>query len=446
MAWNRRKAPRTRQPAHHHSVGDLVVRQPFGWRWTAGFAVSTAGALVFLGSVVALFVWGIGIWGTNYPYMWAFDIINYVWWIGIANAASLFAAALTVRRATWRTPLNRFAEAAALFAVICAGLFPILHLGRPWLFHWTFPYPNTFGLWPQFRSPLVWDFFTILTHLIVTALFWFVGLIPDFAHLRDRAGSLGAKRVFGVLALGWRGSARHWVHHQRAYHTLAALVVAMVVFMQSTVSFEFAVTLVPEWHQPRYPPFFVISGLLSGLAMVLVVALLVRRLLALHALITIRHIEAVALLLLANSVLMVWSYGFEAFSAWNADTVQRQAFLARATGEFALLYWGAVAFTIGLPQLLWLRRVRRSPLALVPIGLLVNVGILLDRFMIVVGGLMRDYLPSSWGSYSPTGWEWPLLIGSAGLFAALMLLFARFVPVISLFEVRAEQSRTEDAR
>jgi Ni/Fe-hydrogenase subunit HybB-like protein len=432
-------------PARHRSVGDIVVRQTFGWRWTLGFAVSAAGVLLFVYAVGVLFARGIGIWGTNHPYMWAFDIINYVWWIGIANAASLFAASLTVRRAVWRTPLNRFAEAAALFAVICAGLFPILHLGRPWLFHWTFPYPNTFGVWPQFRSPLVWDFFAILTHFIVTTLFWFVGLIPDFAHLRDRAQSLRAKRVFGLLALGWRGSARHWVHHQRVYHTLAALVVAMVVFMQSTVSFEFAVTLVPEWHQPRYPPYFVVSGLLSGLAMVLVLALLVRRLLGLHALITIRHIEAVALLLLANSVVIAWAYGFEAFSAWQGGIVRWQAFVGRVTGEFAPLYWGAVACTIVLPQLLWIRGIRRSPAALVPIGLLVNVGVLLDRFMIVVGGFVRDYLPSSWGSYAPTGWEWPLLIGSAGLFAALMLLFARFVPVISMFEVRAEQSRAEDA-
>lgn len=431
---------RTADRPDHRNIGDIVVRQPFGWRWALGFAFAAAGTLAFVYAVAVLFVRGVGIWGTNFPYMWAFDIIGYVWWIGIANATSLFAAALTVRRAAWRTPLNRFAEAAALFAVICAGLFPILHLGRPWLFHWVFPYPNTFGVWPQFRSPLVWDFFAILTHLIVTALFWFVGLIPDFAHLRDRARSPVAQRTFGVLALGWRGSARHWIHHQRAYHTLAALVLAMVVFMQSTVSFEFAVTVVPEWHQPRYPPYFVISGLLSGLGMVLVVALLVRRLLALHSLITIRHIETIAVLLLANSVVVAWSYGFEAFASWYAGPIERQALLGRITGDYAAVYWGAVACTIVLPQVLWIRRIRRSPAALVPIGLLVNLGILLDRFMIVVGGFLRDYLPSAWGDYAPTGWEWPLLAGTAGLFAGLMLLFARFIPVISMFEIRAKRS------
>ncbi|HSK40424.1 MAG TPA: NrfD/PsrC family molybdoenzyme membrane anchor subunit, partial [Arenibaculum sp.] len=413
---------RTAGRPDHRNIGDIVVRQPFGWRWALGFAFAVAGTLAFAYAVAVLFVRGVGIWGTNHPYMWAFDIIGYVWWIGIANATSLFAAALTVRRAEWRTPLNRFAEAAALFAVICAGLFPILHLGRPWLFHWVFPYPSTFGVWPQFRSPLVWDFFAILTHLIVTALFWFVGLIPDFAHLRDRARSRLAQRAFGVLALGWRGSARHWINHQRAYHTLAGLVLAMVVFMQSTVSFEFAVTVVPEWHQPRYPPYFVVSGLLSGLGMVLVVALMVRRLLGLHGLITIRHVEVIAVLLLANSVVVAWSYGFEAFSSWYAGPIERQALLGRVTGDYAAVYWGAVACTIVLPQVLWIRRIRRSPAALVPIGLLVNLGILLDRFMIVVGGFLRDYLPSAWGDYAPTGWEWPLLAGTAGLFAALMLL------------------------
>ena len=433
---------RTAGRPDHRNIGDIVVRQPFGWRWALGFAFAVAGTLAFAYAVAVLFVRGVGIWGTNHPYMWAFDIIGYVWWIGIANATSLFAAALTVRRAEWRTPLNRFAEAAALFAVICAGLFPILHLGRPWLFHWVFPYPSTFGVWPQFRSPLVWDFFAILTHLIVTALFWFVGLIPDFAHLRDRARSRLAQRAFGVLALGWRGSARHWINHQRAYHTLAGLVLAMVVFMQSTVSFEFAVTVVPEWHQPRYPPYFVVSGLLSGLGMVLVVALMVRRLLGLHGLITIRHVEVIAVLLLANSVVVAWSYGFEAFSSWYAGPIERQALLGRVTGDYAAVYWGAVACTIVLPQVLWIRRIRRSPAALVPIGLLVNLGILLDRFMIVVGGFLRDYLPSAWGDYAPTGWEWPLLAGTAGLFAALMLLFARFVPVISMFEVRAKRSRS----
>ncbi|HEV7368719.1 NrfD/PsrC family molybdoenzyme membrane anchor subunit [Arenibaculum sp.] len=427
----------------HGAIGGVVLRQRFGWRWLAAFAAAVAGSLLFVYATVVLVVRGVGVWGTNIPHVWGFDIINYAWWIGIANAASLMAAAFTVRRAPWRSALNRFAESVALFSVICAGLFPILHLGRPWLFHWVFPYPATFGVWPQFRSPLVWDFFTILTHLVVTASFWYVGLIPDLAHLRDRARGALARKVFGVLALGWRGSARHWRNHQRAYHTLAGLLVAMAVFMQSTVSTEFAVTLVPEWHQPRYPLYFVVSGLISGIGMVLVVALLARHFFELHGFITQRHLDVVSSLLIANAIVIAWSYAFEAFSSWYASKVELQSWLLRATGEFAWLYWGAVACAVLAPQVLWWRRMRRNVAALILVGLLVAVGIWLDRFMIVVGGLLGDYLPSAWEGYSPSVWEWPLLVGSIAVYGTLILLFLRFVPVIPVFEVHAGR-RDED--
>ncbi|HYH17063.1 MAG TPA: NrfD/PsrC family molybdoenzyme membrane anchor subunit [Azospirillum sp.] len=422
----------------HHEAGAIVLEQRFGWRWAAGFAAALGGVLVLAVACAGLFVWGVGVWGTNVPYVWAFDIINYVWWIGIANAASLLAAALVLRGARWRTSINRFAEAAALFAVLCAGLFPILHLGRPWLFHWVFPYPATFEVWPQFRSPLVWDFFAILTHIVVTALFWYVGLIPDLAALRDRARTRRGQVVFGALALGWRGSARHWLNHQKAYRILAALVVPLVVFMQSTVSFEFAVTVVPDWHRARFAPYFVVSGLLSGLAMVLVVALLVRTLLGLHELVTRRHIDIIAKLLLANAVVMAWSYGFEGFVAWQAGEHAWHSALEKVTGPFAPLTWGAMLGTVGAAQALWFARVRRSAPALIAVGVLVNAGVWLDRLVIVVGGLYRDHLPSSWGTYGPTWWEAGLLAGTIGLFCALMLLFVRFVPAISMFETHAE--------
>jgi Ni/Fe-hydrogenase subunit HybB-like protein len=429
--------------ADHGTIGGVVLRQRFGWRWLAAFAVAVAGSVLFVCATVVLVVRGTGIWGTNIPHVWGFDIVNYVWWIGIANAASLMAAAFTVRRAPWRGAINRFAESVALFSVICAGLFPILHLGRPWLFHWVFPYPASFGVWPQFRSPLVWDFFTILTHLVVTASFWYVGLIPDLAHLRDRARHRLARRTFGVLALGWRGSARHWRNHQRAYRTLAALLVAMVVFMQSTVSTEFAVTVVPEWHQARYPAYFVVSGLISGIGMVLVVALLARHLLDLHGFITVRHLDVVSWLLVANGVVMVWSYALEAFSSWYGGRVAFQSWTMRAAGGSAWLYWGALACTALVPQVLWWRRMRRNAVVLLAVGLLVAAGIWLDRFMIVVGGLFGDHLPSAWEGYAPTGWEWSLLAGSVSIFGAMVLLFVRFVPVIPVFEVHARRPEEE---
>ena len=421
-----------------HRAGTLVLEQRFGWRWTLGFLAALGGTLLLGLSTVVLFVWGIGVWGTNVPYVWAFDIINYVWWIGIANAASLLAATLVLRGAAVRTTINRFAEAAALFAVVCAGLFPILHLGRPELFYWVFPYPPTFGVWPQYRSPLVWDFFAISTHMALTALFWFVGLIPDLAHLRDRSRNRLGQMVFGALALGWRGSARHWHTHQSAYRVLAALVLPLVVFMQSTVSFEFAVTIVPDWHRTRFPAYFVVSGLLSGLAMVLVLALLVRSLLRLHDLVTRRHIDVIATLLLANAVVMAWSYGYEVFVAWQTGEHAWQSALARLTGPFAPLTWGTILCTVGVAQLLWFDRVRRSTWLLVAIGVLVNAGVWLDRLVIVVGGLYRDHLPSSWGTYAPTMWEFGLLVGTIGLFCLMMLVFVRLVPAISLFETQAE--------
>ena len=436
----------TTEPAETRTapIAEVPLGPRLGWRWLATLGLA-GGLLVFLiwGSI-ELFLVGVGVWGVNIPFVWGFDLINYTWWISIANAASLIAVILALRRHSLRTAVNRFAEAAALFAVICAGLFPILHLGRPWLFYWVFPYPATYEVWPQFRSPLIWDFWSITAHVIVSSLFWYVGLIPDLATLRDRANQGRAKLAYGIVALGWRGSAWQWHHHQIAYRCLAALLVPLILVMQSVVAFEFAVTLVPDWHQTRYPMHFVVSALVSGLATVLLIALVLRRSLRIERFITEWDISVMAKLLLASSLVLAYSYADEGFLALLGDPYGRDSWLGRVAGEFAGIYWGALLCGVALPQLLWLRRVRRGFWALLAICLGVNVGVWLDRFSIVVVGLYRDYLPSAWGLYRPTASEWMLLIGTVGLFCALLLLFVRFVPVVTMFETKHAE-RGEEA-
>lgn len=420
-------------------VADGVLHPRLGWGWGAAFVGTLALMLVLIYAIVQLFLFGVGVWGTNIPFVWGFDLINYAWWISIANASSLIAVILALRRHGLRTTVNRFAEAAALFSVICAGLFPIIHLGRPELFYWVVPYPPTFEVWPQFRSPLIWDFWSITAHLVVTTLFWYVGLIPDLANLRDRAPAGPAKMAYGLLALGWRGSDRQWYNHQLAYRILAALIVPLILVMQSVVAFEFAVTLVPDWHQMRFPFHFVVSALSSGLATVLLIALVLRRALRLEMFITDQNIDMMAKLLLAVSVVLAYSYLDDAFTAVLGDPYSRVSFAARLSGQFAPFYWGALLLAVILPQLLWFERVRFRLVALVVIAIGVNVGIWLDRFSVVIIGLYRDYLPSAWGYYLPTLAEWMLLIGTVGLFAVAMLLFVRFVPVIVMFETKEER-------
>lgn len=422
-------------------VADRALHPRLGWGWAAAFVIALALVLVLIYAIVELFLFGVGLWGTNIPFVWGFDLINYAWWISIANASSLIAVILALRRHGLRTAINRFAEAAALFSVICAGLFPIIHLGRPELFYWVVPYPPTFEVWPQFRSPLIWDFWSITTHIIVTTLFWYVGLIPDLAHLRDRAPAGKAKVVYGLLALGWRGSERQWYNHQLAYRILAALIVPLILVMQSVVAFEFAVTLVPDWHQMRFPFHFVVSALSSGLATVLLIAIALRRALRLEMFITDQNIDMMAKLLLAASVVLAYSYLDDAFTALLGDPYGRASFAARLSGQFAPFYWGAVLFAVLLPQILWLERVRVHSALLVGIAIGVNVGIWLDRFSVVIIGLYRDYLPSAWGHYQPTLAEWMLLIGTIGLFATMLLLFVRFVPVIVMFETKEEHQK-----
>ncbi len=421
------------------AVADVTLNRRFGPTWWIALGVSGVLVLLLGYTLISVTIQGVGVWGVNIPFVWGFDLINYAWWIGIANGASLFAATLVLRRHDLRTSVNRFAEGVALFAVICAGIFPIFHLGRPWLFYWTFPYPATFEVWPQFRSTLTWDFWAISTHVVVTSLLWYVGLIPDLATLRDRARQKGARRIYGILALGWRGSVRHWAYHQRAYRLVAILVLPLILIMQSTVAFEFAVTLVPDWHETRQPLHFVATGLAQGLSIVLLVALLLRWGLALGHYIDEGDIELLGKLVLSSALVSGYLYLDEVFSALLSDGLSQEATFNRITGDYAGLYWAAIVYSILIPQLLWLKSARQSTVAGVFVGVSIGIGIWFDRFSIIVGGLQTDYLPSIQRTYSPSLEEAGLFLGTIGLFASFILLFARFLPAVSMFETRHDE-------
>jgi molybdopterin-containing oxidoreductase family membrane subunit len=384
-----------------------------------------------------LFAKGVGIWGIDIPVGWGFAIVNFVWWIGIGHAGTLISAVLLLLNQSWRTSINRFAEAMTLFAVACAGMFPIMHLGRPWFAYWLFPYPNVMGLWPQFRSPLVWDVFAVSTYGTVSLLFWFIGLIPDLATLRDRATKRAHKIVYGILAMGWRGSAIHWYRYETAYLLLAGLATPLVVSVHSVVSFDFAVGIVPGWHSTIFPPYFVAGAIYSGFAMVLTLAIPLRAAYHLEDFITMRHLENMALVMLSTGMIVAYGYLMEFFTAWYSDSAT-EIFVPfnRAFGPYAHWYWALIFCNIVAPQMLWFSRFRRNVKALFVTALIVNVGMWLERFIIVVTSLHRDFLPSSWGMYSPTRWDWAIFIGTLGLFVALLFLFIRFLPMISIFEMR----------
>ncbi|WP_445501350.1 NrfD/PsrC family molybdoenzyme membrane anchor subunit [Microvirga sp. G4-2] len=420
-------------------VAEVPLSRRFGLLWWIALAVSGVFVLLLGYTLISVAILGVGIWGVNIPFVWGFDLINYAWWIGIANGASLFAAILVLRRHDLRTAVNRFAEGVAFFAVICAGIFPIFHLGRPWLFYWTFPYPATTQVWPQFRSTLTWDFWAISTHVIVTSLLWYVGLIPDLATLRDRARRKTVQRIYGIFALGWRGSVRHWAYHQRAYRLVAILVLPLILIMQSTVAFEFAVTLVPDWHETRQPLHFVATGLAQGLSIVLLVAVLLRWGLRLGRYIDEEDIDLLGRLVLASALVSGYLYWDEFVSAVLADPITQEATFNRMIGDYAGLYWTALVYSILIPQLFWFRTARQSTIAGVFVGFSIGVGIWFDRFSIIVGGLQTDYLPSIGRAYSPTLLETGLFLGTIGLFAAFLLLFVRFLPVVSMFETRHDE-------
>ncbi len=413
----------------------VLSRQPVAW--FIGFGISFLLANLLLVSIANLLFRGIGIWGVNIPVGWGFDIINFVWWIGIGHAGTLISAILLLFRQEWRTSINRFAEAMTLFAVACAGLYPVLHLGRPWLAYWLFPIPNTMGIWPNFRSPLMWDVFAVSTYATVSMLFWFVGLIPDLATLRDRSQSRVGKVIYGTLAMGWRGAAKHWHRYETAYLLLAGLSTPLVVSVHTIVSFDFAVGVIPGWHATIFPPYFVAGAVFAGFAMVLTLSIPLRKLYGLEDFITQRHLNNMARVMLATGMVVAYGYLMEIFMAWySGNTFESFMVLNRFFGPYWPLYWLLIVCNIGAPQFLWFKRVRANPLALFVVAMFVNVGMWLERFVIIVVSLSRDFLPSSWGIYHGTFWDWSTFIGTMGLFMSLLFLFIRFLPMISIFEMR----------
>jgi len=419
-------------------ISTIVLQRHVGRRWWIGFGISFALLMVLLYSIAYLLVRGVGIWGINVPVAWGFAIVNFVWWIGIGHAGTLISAILLLLHQAWRTSINRFAEAMTLFAVACAGLFPLLHMGRPWFFYWLFPYPNTMDLWPQFRSPLVWDVFAVSTYFTVSLLFWFIGLLPDLATLRDRSPSRLGRIVYGILAMGWRGSALHWKRYEVTYLIMAGLATPLVVSVHTVVSFDFSIAALPGWHSTIFPPYFVAGAIYSGFAMVLVLAIPIRAVYGLEDFITRLHLQNSAKLLLATGLMVTYGYMIEAFMAWYSNNTYEQfTQLNRMFGPYEGIYWSLIACNCVIPQVLWLRRARGSTLILFLVACVILIGMWLERFMIVITSLHRDYLPSSWGMYSPTVWDWTTFAGSIGLFLTLLFVFIRFLPMISISEMRA---------
>jgi Ni/Fe-hydrogenase subunit HybB-like protein len=419
------------------TIARVPLTHPSPLFWWCGFTLSFLLVLVLLTAITWLFVKGVGIWGINIPVAWGFAITNFVWWIGIGHAGTFISAILLLLHQRWRTSINRLTEAMTLFAVACAALFPLLHLGRPQYFYWLLPYPDTMGLWPQWRSPLVWDVFAVSTYGIVSLVFWYVGLIPDLATLRDRAGSIWRRRMYGILALGWRGDALHWRHYEKVYLVLAGLATPLVVSVHSIVGMDFAVAILPGWHSTIFPPYFVAGAIFSGFAMVLTIVIPLRAVYGFKHYITDRHLELMAKVLMATGWIVAYGYFSEYFTAWiSGDEFERYMAVNRATGPYRAAFWTLIICNVLVPQALWWRRLRRSAVVLFFVSLLVNVGMWVERFVIVVVSLHRDFLPSSWGMYSPTRWDWMTFIGTLGLFGALIFLFVRLLPAISMTEMK----------
>jgi Ni/Fe-hydrogenase subunit HybB-like protein len=406
--------------------------------WWASFSVALTALAVGVAAVSYQIAMGIGTWGLNRTVGWAFDITNFVFWVGIGHAGTLISAVLFLFRQKWRTSVNRSAEAMTLFAVVCAGIFPLIHMGRPWLAFWTLPYPNTRGsLWVNFKSPLLWDVFAISTYLLVSALFWYVGLLPDLASIRDRAKPGWRQRIAGVFSLGWNGSARTWHRYETVYILLAGLATPLVFSVHSIVSMDFATSVIPGWHTTIFPPYFVAGAIFSGLAMVLTLMLIARKVMQLEHYITLLHIEAMCKLMLSMGCIVGLAYATEFFiAAFSGNPFEQFVFLNRANGPFRWAYWTMVTCNVVIPQLLWIRYFRRNIAVVFAVSIVVNIGMWFERFVIIVTSLHRDFLPSSWAHYVPTSIEIATLVGSFGLFFSCFLLFCRFVPVIAMAEVK----------
>jgi molybdopterin-containing oxidoreductase family membrane subunit len=428
-------------------IADIVLTRASGRGFWVALAVCTALTLLFAVAIAYLFARGVGIWGINEPVAWAFALTNFVWWVGIGHAGTFISAILLLLRQKWRTSINRFAEAMTIFAVAMAGIMPILHLGRPWFFYWLLPYPDAMNLWPQWRSPLIWDIFAIATYIIVSILFWYMGLLPDLATLRDRASTHRQRVTYGLLALGWRGDARHWHRFDSAYLLLAGLATPLVISVHSVVSLDFSFGIVPGWHSTIFPPYFVAGALFSGFAMALTLAIPLRRIFHLEEFITARHLANMAKLMLACGLVVAYSYLTEIFTAfYSGDRFEIFTVLNRMRGPYGWIYCLVIFCNVLAPQLVWWRRVRSSPAMLFAIAVIVNIGMWFERFMIIVTSLQRDFLPSSWGYFVPTFWDLATLAGSLGTFALLFLLFLRFLPAISMSEMRKLEKERGTAR
>ncbi len=414
--------------------------------WYAAFAVALALTGLLFTMIAYLIARGTGVWGLQVPVGWGWAIVNFVFWVGIGHAGTLISAILFLLRQRWRTSINRFAEAMTIFAVACAGIFPAIHIGRVWFAYWLFPIPNQMAMWPNFRSPLLWDVFAVSTYATVSALFWYMGMIPDLATLRDRAHGRVRQIAYGLLALGWRGSNRHWHRFEVAYLLLAALATPLVLSVHSVVSFDFAVSLIPGWHATIFPPYFVAGAIFSGFAMVVTLIIPTRAFLRLEEIITLRHLENMAKVMLATSMMVGLAYGTEFFIAWySGSAYEGFTFLNRAFGPYAWAYWIMVSCNVLVPQLFWFKRLRTNLAVLWVASILVNVGMWFERFVIVVSSLSRDFLPSSWGYYTPTIIDVLTFVGSFGLFFTLFLLFIRFAPMVAMAEVKGvmEMARHE---
>jgi len=416
---------------------NAYVWQPPQRGWLALLLIGMAGTGMLFAAVTLTIAKGIGTWGNNIPVAWAFGIINFVWWIGIGHAGTLISAILLLFQQKWRTSINRFAEAMTLFAVAMAGMYPIIHLGRPWLFWWLIPYPSTNLIWPNFKSALPWDVFAISTYATVSFLFWYLGMIPDLATLRDSATRRAQRIVYGILSFGWRGSARHWQHWRIGYLLLAGLSTPLVVSVHTIVSFDFAISQLPGWHTTIFPPYFVAGAIFSGFAMVVTLMIPARKAFGFEHVVTARHLENMAKVILATGLMVTYGYAMEWFIAWySGSSVEWFTFVNRAVGHYRWVFAMQMFCNVIAPQAFWFPRFRRNLVVLFVVSVLVNFGMWAERFVIIAVSLTRDFVPSSWANYTPTWVDWGLLSGSICTFGVLFLLFLRFLPPIPISEVK----------
>jgi molybdopterin-containing oxidoreductase family membrane subunit len=416
-------------------LGPLWVRWPW---YRYAISLTGLGTLVLFLAITYTFITGIGIWGNDIPVAWAFDIINFVWWVGIGHAGTFISAILLLLEVPWRTSINRFAEAMTLFAIMQAGLFPVLHLGRPWFLYWLIPYPSTMGVWPQFRSSLPWDVVAVSTYFTVSLLFWYTGLLPDLAAARDRAPTLWKRRIYGIASLGWRGASAHWRHYRMAYLVLGGIATPLVVSVHSVISLDFAIAQLPGWHSTIFPPYFVAGAIFSGFAMVLTLMIPARAIFKLHSIITKNHLDNMAKMLLVTGWVVTYAYILEVFLGWYSGNPYEAwtALRARPFGTYWFVYWGVIFCNVVTPQIFWHKPYRTSPIALFVVSIFIQIGMWAERFMLIVTSEFEDFLPSSWHVYVPTWVDWTILFGTISFFLFLFLLFLRFVPFIPIWELK----------